>query len=702
MSGPALDPILKPASIAVVGASRTPNSIGQQVVANLVDHGFTGPVYPVNPKAESIKSIRCYPSVGAIGQPVDMAVIVVPKDYVLPVVQDCADSGVRGVVVISAGFKEVGGEGIAREQELVSLVRRHGIRMVGPNCMGVLNSDPAYSMNATFAPTMPPAGRIGFVSQSGAMGLSVLDYAREYGIGISQFVSMGNKPDVSGNDVLLQWEDDPAVDVILMYVESFGNPERFRHLASRISRKKPIIMVKAGRSEVGARAASSHTGALAEGDASVDALMQQAGVLRATSVEELFDLAMGFEEGRLPDSHRVAILTNSGGPGILTADALSEQGLTVPDLADSTVDALKPLFPAEASIRNPLDMIASATPEGYRTALGALLADAGVDAAVVIFVPPLGVRQADVARAIADVGTHSTKPVLTVLMGRKGLPQGKAALHDAGIPAYIFPESAARALAAMHRYQQWRTRPVEDPPALTVDRDRAERILAEAGPAARLSELASLELLAAYGIPVAEARLAGTAEEAAAAATELDGPVVLKIVAPDIVHKTEVGGVVTGVVGADQARATFDEVVGRARQAHPEAAISGVLVQRMMSGGHEVIVGMARDRMGPMIMFGLGGIFVEVLKDVVFRVAPLVRADARDMLHGIRSLPILHGARGEAAADLDAILDVLLRISQLAVDHPGISELDINPLLAGPDGAVALDGRVMLAREEQQ
>jgi acetyl coenzyme A synthetase (ADP forming)-like protein len=696
-----LDPILKPSTVAVIGASRTPFSIGHQVVANLVDYGFTGAVYPVNPKARAINAIRAYPTVGEVPDQIDMAVIMVPKEHVLPVVQDCADHGVKGVVVISAGFKEIGGAGVAREAELLEVVRRSGMRMVGPNCMGVLNADPAFSMNATFAPTMPPFGRVGFVSQSGAMGLSVLDYAREYGIGISQFVSMGNKPDVSGNDVLLQWENDPTVDVILMYVESFGNPMRFRDIAQRITKRKPIIVVKAGRSEVGARAASSHTGALAEGDAAVGALMDQVGVIRAQSVEELFDLAMGFEGGKMPRGDRVAILTNSGGPGILTADALAERGLTVPELSDATVEKLQPLFPPEASVRNPLDMIASATPEGYHTALGALLADDGIDAAVVIFVPPLGVRQKDVAQAIAEVGTKSEgKPVLTVLMGRKGLPQGKAELHDAGIPAFIFPESAVRAIAAMHDYQTWRERPEEPAPELAVDRDRAAEILGKAGLATKLSENDALDLLAAYGIPTAQARLATSEGEAAEMAQAIGGQVAMKIVSPQIVHKTDVGGVVIGVEGADEARLTYRGIVSRAVEAVPEADVTGVLVQEMVIEGREAIVGMSRDRIGPLLMFGLGGVFVEALKDVVFRVAPLTRLDAADMVDGIRGRPILDGIRGEAPADIAAIVDVLLRISQMTIDFPQIAELDINPLLASDAGVVAVDGRVMLGHDQ--
>ena len=417
----------------MIGASRLSETIGHQIFANLLRYGFTGAVYPVNPNATSIHSVRAYRDIGSIPEPVDLAVIVVPKDRVLGVAAACGQAAVRGLVVISAGFKEVGGAGVTRERDLLEIVRRYDMRMVGPNCMGVLNSDPAVSMNATFAPVMPPFGRAGFVSQSGALGVSVLDYAKEYGVGIAQFVSVGNKPDVSGNDVLLQWEHDPAIGVILMYVESFGNPRRFLETAGRITKHKPIIVVKSGRSAVGARAASSHTGALAASDASVDALLAQAGVLRATSIEEMFDMAMAFVGQPLPRSRRTAVLTNSGGPGILAADALEANGLELVELEPATIAKLKPLFPEEASIRNPLDMIASATAAHYRTALEAILADGNVDSALALFVPPLGVRQEDVAESIVAVAPrHAAKPVLAVLMGREGLPQGRAELHRAG------------------------------------------------------------------------------------------------------------------------------------------------------------------------------------------------------------------------------------------------------------------------------
>ncbi len=657
----------------MIGASRAADTIGHQIVANLVRHGFTGAVHPINPKASSIHSIRAYPSVGAVGAPVDLAIIAVPKEHVLAVAHQCADAGVRGLVVISAGFREVGGEGAERERVLRDLVRDRGIRMIGPNCMGVLNTDPEISMNGTFAPTMPPRGRVGFVSQSGAMGLSVLDYAKEYGIGISQFVSVGNKADVSGNDLLAQWEHDATVDVILMYVENFGNPRRFLDIASRLTKRKPIVILKSGRSSVGARAATSHTGALAASDAAVDALLAQAGALRAGSVEELFDIAMAFAGQSLPRSRRTAIVTNAGGPGILAADSLEAHGL---------------------------DMIASATASSYRRSLEALLADDRTDSVVAIFGPPLGVRQQDVAEAIvAAAQTQSDKPVVAVLMGKEGLPQGRAELHEAGIPAYIFPESAARALGALARQREWVARPTAAPERIPGDHAVAADIIqrARSERRAKLSEIEALQLLAAYDIPVAEARLARDADEAVRAAGELGYPVVLKVVSRDISHKTDIGGVRVGIDGETDLRNAYRDILASVARADVRARIDGVLVQRMASGGTETIVGVSREPLfGPLVMFGLGGIFVEALRDIVFRVAPLSDLDARDMLTAIRGRALLEGIRGKPPADRVALERTLRLVAQLAEDHPEIEEMDINPLLALPRGVLALDARIRL------
>jgi acetyl coenzyme A synthetase (ADP forming)-like protein len=696
----ALDPILKPRSVAVIGASRSPNTIGHQVLSNIVRYGFTGTVYPVNPKATAIHSIRAFPTVAAIPDAVELAVIVVPHDRVLAVAEECGAAGVKGLVVISAGFKEVGGPGVALERALLAIVQRYGMRMVGPNCMGVLNGDPAVSLNATFAPTMPPFGRAAFVSQSGALGVSVLDYAKEYGIGFAQFVSVGNKADVSGNDLLAQWEHDPAVGVILMYVESFGNPRRFLEIASRITKTTPIIAVKSGRSKVGARAASSHTGALAASDAAVDALLAQAGVLRAASMEELFDMAMAFSGPPLPRSRRTAVLTNSGGPGILAADALEAQGLEVVELEAATIARLKPLFPAEASIRNPLDMVASAKPGDYQVALDALLADGRVDSAVAIFVPPLGIRTEDVAEAIVTVATrYRAKPVLAVLMGREGLPQGKAELHRAGIPAYIFPESAARALAALRRQREWQARPAVVGKALEIDRPAAAALIAGAKSESRakLTESEVLELLAAYGIPCVPSRFAASDSDAAGAAGALGYPVVLKVVSPALTHKTDVGGVRLDIDSAIELREACAEMRAAVARAAPQAAVSGFLVQKMMRGGRETIAGLSRDpAFGPLVMFGLGGVYVEALHDVIFRIAPITALDAHDMVHGLRGGAILDGVRGAPPVDFAALTDTLLRVSRLAADFPEIAELDINPLLAFPDRVCAVDARASL------
>lgn len=695
-----LDALLRPRSVAVVGASRTPDTIGYQILDNLVRHGFTGAVYPVNPSAASVHSIRAYASVEDIPEPVDLAVVVVPKQHVQAVAEACGRKGVGAMVVISAGFREIGGAGVERERELVATVRKHGMRLVGPNCMGVMNTDPGVSMNATFAPTMPPAGPVAFLSQSGAMGVTILDYAAEYGIGISQFVSVGNKPDVSGNDLVQYWAEDERTGVILMYLENFGNPRRFTQLAREITRRKPIVAVKSGRSGAGARAASSHTGALAGTDAATDALLRQSGVLRAETVEEMFDLAMAFSHQPIPRGNRVAIVTNAGGPGIIIADACEAHGLEVAELSEATRAHLAAHFPEEASLRNPVDMIASARAQSYRVAVEAVLADPGVDAVIAAFVPPLGVRQEDVAEAIVDVAAgQREKPVLAVLMGRQGLPQGLAELNAAGIPGYRFPESAVRALAAMYRQRRWLERPVGRVRTFQVDRGAVAALLeaARAEGREKLSETEVMRVLEAYGIPVAPYAVARTADEAEAAADAIGWPVVLKVLSPRIVHKSDVGGVVVGVEDAAEARAAFARLVAEV----PERAgigageVEGVLVQKMVSGGRETIVGMHSDpQFGPLLMFGLGGIYVEALGDVVFRVAPVSDVDAHEMVRSVRGAALLAGVRGEAPADLAAVEEVIQRIGQLVDDHDAIRELDVNPWLAFAEGGVAVDGRI--------
>jgi acetyl coenzyme A synthetase (ADP forming)-like protein len=714
---PSLDPILRPRSVAVVGASRQPNTIGWQIVDNLLRYGFQGTVYPINPKAEFIHSIPAYPSVTAVGRPVDLAVITVPKEHVLSVVQDCVAAGVRGLVVISAGFKEVGAAGAAREREVVEALAGTGIRLVGPNCMGVLNTAQDVHMNATFASRMPPPGPVAFMSQSGAMGLSVLDYAASYGIGFSSFVSAGNKADVSGNDLLEYWEHDPSTTTVLMYLENFGNPARFVELARRISRRKPICVVKSGRTGAGQRAAASHTGALAGTELATEAVIAQSGVIRAQTVEELFDLAMAFSNQPLPQGNRVAIVTNAGGPGIIIADACEANGLTVTGLAPATEQTLRSRLPEEASVRNPVDMIATATPDSYEFALDCVLKDPNVDAAFAAFVPPLNVQTRDVADAIVRVNArHPSKPLLAVLMGREGLPAGLEQLHDASVPGYIFPESAARALGAMWRYRQRQRDPEGTTKTFTVD-DRAvaailDRVTAQGG--GKVPEPDALRILEAYGIPVTPwrfvpdendvERLAAGAANAGAA---LGFPVALKIVDPAVTHKTDVGGVALGLTDRTAVKDAAQAMVARlsrsgtggappAEPSPPRAATpgAGLLVQSMAPEGREIIIGLTRvPRVGAMVMFGLGGVYVEVLRDVQFRLAPLLDVDARNMIDDVRMSGLLGAVRGQQARDRKALEDTLLRVSQLAMRHPRILEMDINPLFALAQGIVAVDAR---------
>jgi acetyltransferase len=703
-----LKAVFEPRSIAVIGASRRRETIGYSILDSLLRDGYAGAVYAVNPHAEVVHSLRAYPSVVDLPGPVDLAVIVVPKEYVLQVARECGEAGVSALVIISAGFREVGGEGIEREQELLALVRKYGMRMVGPNCMGVLNTDPCVSMNATFAPTRPPSGPVAFLSQSGAMGVTILDYAREYGIGVSKFISMGNKADISGNDVLEYLRDDESTSVILMYLESFGNPRHFTRIARGLTQLKPVIAVKAARSRAGARAASSHTGAMAGLDVATDALFAQCGVIRVDTVEELFDMGMGFGNAPLPKGDRVAVVTNAGGPGIIIADALESQNLKVAGFSEETRERLRRSLPEEASVHNPVDMIASADADSYRAVLETVLDDPGVDAVIASFVPPLGVHAEDVARAITDTAAGREQPTLAVLMGRKGLQESRALLHAASVPAYIFPESAVRALVAMDHYRRWLERPAGKVRRFDdVDGGRARALVdaAERAGRWRLSEFAALSLLEAYGIPAVPSRSAADADEAVEAAEALGFPVVLKVMAPEISHKSDVGGVIVGLQSAREVRGAYYEMMDHLVESGVDAEqVEGVLVQQMVTGGREVIIGTVFDlSFGPLIMFGLGGVFVEVLGDVVFRVHPVSDIDAAEMIRQVKGYKLLEGMRGEKGVDLDLLEQAIQRISQLVGDFPQITELDINPLVVFEPvkRPVVLDARVVLTSEDQ-
>ena len=699
-----LDALFRPRSVAVVGASRNPKSIGYGVVSNLLASGFVGPIYPVNPKADSVHSVPAWPTLASIPGEVDLAILTVPRDLVLPVARQAVACGVRGIVTITAGFAEVGGDGADLEAELVELLRAHGVRMVGPNCMGLLHTDPDVRLNASFAGWAPPAGNVAFASQSGALGEAILETAASLGLGLSCFVSLGNKADVSGNDLLEYWADDERTRLVLLYLESFGDTRRFADLARRMTRErgKPVLAVKSGRSRRGAEAASSHTGSLAGEDAGVAALLQQCGVIRANTVDELFTLAQGFASQPIPRGPRVGILTNAGGPAIMATDAAAHFGLEFADLDPDTSKRIGAVSAAEASLRNPVDMIASAGPEQYRVATEAMLRDPNVDGLIVIFVSPVTTDAAAVAGSIVagvQAGRQALgevdKPVLSCFMGKHRGDEGRGLLRVAGIPVYPFPERAAQTLAAMARFGAYCARPAGRLPELSPKPDvgaAAAVVSAARGRWLRFPEV--MAVLEAYRIPVAPWAMVGSPEEAAAFGDEHGYPLVIKLDSDTVLHRTEKGGVAVDLRNEREIKGAFWEL-----RSNLEGVVGDhrLVVQTMVTGGTETLVGATADpAFGHLVAFGLGGVFVELMKDVVFGVAPLTDVDARRMIEGIRGFPLLQGARGSRPVDLDALQDVLHRVAQLITDLPEIAELDLNPFFAHPerDAQAVVDGRI--------
>lgn len=691
--------ILNPRSIAFIGASDDVAKWGGVLLHVLRKFNYPGAVYPVNPKAESIQGLRAYASVGDIGQPIDLAVISIGVDGVEQAMRECAAAGVRAAMVVTSQFAESGPEGAQKQERVLATARQAGIAMIGPNCMGVLNTAAAVQLDATFSPTPARPGSIGFVSQSGALGVAVLNVAAGLGLGLTQFVSMGNKADTSGNDLLEYWQDDPATKVICMYLESFGNPRRFTEIAKRVSRSKPILVVKSGRTEAGARAASSHTGALAGADVTVSAFLEQCGVIRADTIEELFDIARAFDRCPLPAGRRVAILTNAGGPGILATDACVSFGLEVGSLSFGTRQALRAFLPSVASVDNPVDMIASATADQYALSLATLLADPEVDAALAINVTPVLGDPRDVLERIAEVSRGAAKPVLAVMMARDELYRAIQGRSDLP-PVYHFPESAARALAMLCRYAEWRRRPAtEELPVFAMDDAAIAAELDRAGSDGYLPPEAAFRLLELAGLPVARYRRVQNAEDAVAAAAALGFPVVLKAVAEGLVHKSEHRAVALDL-------RTPEEVAREARRMELALQAAGLtsdgfLVQEMARGGQEVILGLSTDaKLGPLLMFGLGGKYVEVFRDVRFGVTPLAPSEARAMVDGIQGRALLDGVRGEPPVDRGLLVEALLRLAQLAARHPRLVELDVNPFLAGSDRSRsrAVDVRARLTR----
>jgi len=695
-SSRSLDPIFRPRSVAVVGASRRRNSIGRELIRNLIEFEYAGKIFPVNPRADVVASMKCYRSIPAIPDPVDLAVIVVPREQVLGVLEQCGRKRVKGIVTITAGFREVGGAGALLEAKVKKALRRYGMRMVGPNCMGVINTHPDVRLNATFAAARPERGGAAFVSQSGALGEAILANARSLGLGIAMFVSMGNKTDISGNDLLEYWEDDPDVRLILMYLESFGNPARFIRLARRVSRIKPILTVKSGRTEAGARAASSHTGSIVGRDLAVASLLDQSGVLRVSTMQELFTLATAFSLQPVPKGNRVAIVTNAGGPGILATDACIAQGLALPELSDRTRRAMKKVLPPEASFGNPIDLIASATPERMEAAVRAVCADADVDSVIAIFVSPVIVNPRDMARAIVRGAQGAAKTVVSCFMGKEG-SEGAEDLAAGGIPVYRFPEDAALALGAMNRYRALRDRPLGTIPQLSIVKAKARAALARARRDGWLPAAAVEALLGAAGLPLAPARTVASAEGAIQAANEIGYPVVLKADSPRILHKSDLGGVKVDIRNADEVYAAHAEITKRLGRIDKGLRVK---VQKLLKGGREVILGISRDpQYGHLLMFGLGGIHVEILHDVAVRVHPITDVQAREMIRSIRGFPLLAGARGEKPCDLAFIEQALLRLSALVAQAPSIEEMDINPLIVSdrPGASFVVDARVRVA-----
>lgn len=700
--------IVYPKSVVVVGASRDTESVGGRVFRNLLYSNFSGTVFPVNPNATSINGVLCYPTIAEVPGNVDLVVIVVPAKMVLDLVDQCGKRGVWGVLVISAGFSEAGDEGRERQRLLREKVFSYGMRCIGPNCLGIMNTDPQVNLNATFAPAYPPRGTLSIGTHSGALGLALLDYAKNNNLGIAHFASIGNRVDISSNDLLEFWEDDENTRVILLYLETFGNTRRFSRISRRISRKKPIIAVKSGRSEAGSRAASSHTGALAASDVAVDVLFRKAGIIRVDTIEEMFNVAKGLAHQPLPLGPNVAILTNAGGPGVIAADAAIGWGLAVPPLSAGTQQKLSAFLPKEAAVANPVDMIASAPGEHFEKALNVLLDAQEIDSIIVINIPLRAPEEvaAGIRRALEDY--RGDKPVLACFMMSE-TSAVRLTLDDGRIiPLYVFPEDAVKALSRAWPHAQYRKLDMGKSVVFAdISEERARRYLisrnADMKNGGWLPQEVVAGLLKEYGIPVVDIRHADSASEAAEAAGAIGFPVVMKLRSSTIIHKTDVGGIVLNIENKAEAEEAFAAIRTRLEEAGRSAAFEGVVVQPMLTGGQEAIVGMSHDPVfGPLVMVGMGGVYVELNKDVAFALHPLTDKDPDVMLAQLKSLPLLTGWRGSAPKDLDALREILLRFSAMIEDFPEISEMEINPLMVFDkgNGCAVVDARIFFAAQE--
>ena len=703
-----LEAFFKPASVAVIGASSNPTKLGYAVLQNLVEGGYAhqGAIYPINPKAKEILGYWTYPSVLDVAEPIDLAVVIVPQPHVLPALRACGQKGIPAAIVISAGFRDAGIEGLERERELVAIAREFNIRLIGPNCLGVI--DTYTPLNASFAAGVPPCGPMAFMSQSGALGAAILDWAQAGRLGLSKFVSLGNKADVNEIDLLRAWAEDEQTRVILVYSEELSNGQEFIQAAREVTRLKPVIAIKSGVTPAGARAVSSHTGSLAGSEEAYQAAFQQAGVLQAGSLESLFDMAMGL--GYQPPllGERIAIVTNAGGPGILAADALERAGLTLARFELETIQTLEQHLPDAASAANPVDVLGDASPDRYGFALETVAADPKVDGLLAMLVPLAVLDVKAMAEAVVSLAKGTKKPVLACFMGETLMADGIDILRTHGVPNYPFPEPAARVFRAMADYRNVRSRPIPEFVEFEVDRIATRAVIDRAWAEGRVTigDAEARTILESYGLRIPKSELADTPERAIELARQIGYPVVLKIASPDILHKTDVGGVKVGLHKADDVRDAFELMVYRAQRYLPEAQLWGCLVQKMVPpGGLEVLVGMNRDpQFGPLITFGLGGIYVEVLQDITSRVAPVSLEEANAMLGEIRAHALLDGVRGQPQADKAAIIDTLLRVGQLVQDFPEIVELDINPLVVYPQGqgAIAIDMRLVVTKESER
>jgi acetyltransferase len=697
-----LDAFFTPESVAVIGASTNPSKLGHSVLKNLVEGGYAGfgKIYPINPGADEILGYRAYPTVNDVEGPIDLAVIVIPYPHVPDALRLCGEKGIPAAIVISAGFREAGREGLEREYELVDIAKEFNIRLIGPNCLGVI--DTYTPMNASFAAGTPPDGPMAFMSQSGALGTAVLDIALAGRLGLSKFVSLGNKADVNETDLLKAWADDDQTNVIMIYSEGMQNGQEFIEVARRTTRQKPVIAIKSGVTQAGSRAVSSHTGSLAGSEQAYEAAFRQAGILRASSMEALFDMALAIGYQPTLAGERIAIITNAGGPGILATDALERAGLVITRFDVETIHALEQYLPDAASAANPVDVLGDALADRYEFALKTVAADKNVDGILVMLTPQAMTEIEDTADAIGKIADEIDKPILACFMGESRVASGITILNQHRIPNYPFPERAARSFRAMADDRVARSRPLPEFVEFDVDRQSVRELIDRVRSEERVSigDFEARAILEAYGLKIPKSEIAETPEMAIDVAANIGYPVVLKIASPDILHKTDVGGVKVGLENAEDVRDAFELMVYRAQRYVPEARILGCLVQQMVpAGGVEVLVGMNRDpQFGPLVTFGLGGIYVETLKDVTFRVAPFSPQEAEEMMDEIRAHAILDGVRGKPAMDKKAIVNTLLRIGQLVQDFPEIAELDINPLMVYPrdQGAIAIDMRLIL------